>query len=175
APTGHADDLDRIGRETPAPRPDELVPEWDLEAWRRLVRPVEPPAAGSVLVVSGGDMVSSAPELARLTLNVAAVHHDRAAGGGTRLVYGGHTIGLALAQAVRALPDLATVLAWESCDHVGPVREGDTLRSRVTVERVRQLSSGWTVLDLRSEVTADGDGAGDLRPVLDWRFSALVG
>ena len=26
--------------------------------------------------VQGGDVVSSAPELARLTLNVATVHHD---------------------------------------------------------------------------------------------------
>ena len=51
-------------------------------------------------------MVSSAPELARLTLNIAMVHHDAAASAGGRLVYGGHTIGIAAAQATRALPNL---------------------------------------------------------------------
>src|SRR6202034_154238 len=57
--------------------------------------------AGQTWVVPGGDVVSSAPELARLTLNVAMVHHDASAAGGQRLVYGGHAIGLALAQAAR--------------------------------------------------------------------------
>ena len=43
-----------------------------------------------------GDLVSSAPELARLTLNLAAIHHDAsAAADGRRLVYGGHTVGIA--------------------------------------------------------------------------------
>ena len=37
--------------------------------------------AGDVHVVVGGDVVSSAPELARLTGNVARVHHDASAGG----------------------------------------------------------------------------------------------
>src|SRR5690606_11310680 len=79
-----------------------------------------------MFVVTGGDVVTSAPELARLTLNIAKVHHDAAASGQGRLVYGGHTIGLALHQAVRALPELVTVVAWHGCDHTGPVREGDT-------------------------------------------------
>ncbi len=48
-----------------------------------------------------------------------------------RLVYGGHTIGLALAQATRLLPNLVTVLGWQSCDHTGPVHEGDTLYSEL--------------------------------------------
>lgn len=112
-----------------------------------------------------GDVVSSAPELARLTLNIAATHHDSRVGG-QRLVYGGHTIGLALAQATRLLPNLVTVLGWESCDHTGPVHEGDTLYSELHVESAR---SG--VLGLRSVVYAAGVEAG--RPVLDWRFSAL--
>jgi hypothetical protein len=64
--------------------------------------------AGAVLQSS--DVVSSAPELARLTLNIAATHHDSRVGG-QRLVYGGHTIGPALAQASRLPPNLATVLA----------------------------------------------------------------
>lgn len=168
APTGHADDLDAIGRDLAPVDPLALVPEWDRSAYvGGGVRGVVP-EAGEVLEVATGDVVSSAPELARLTLNVAAVHHDRFAGGGRRLVYGGHTIAVATSQLLRALPDLATVLAWESCDHIGPVHEGDTLTSRFTVERTRPAGD-WQVLDLRAEVTADGE-----RPVLDWRFSVLA-
>ena len=118
-------------------------------------------------------MVSSAPELARLTLNVAAVHHDAAAAGGRRLVYGGHVIGLALAQAVRSLPSIVTVVAWHGCDHLGPVHEGDTLRSTISVERVEDLPGGGLV-HLRSGVRADGSDGSPPRDVLDWRYVAVV-
>ena len=125
---------------------------------------------------STGDVVSSAPELARLTLNIAATHHDSRFGG-RRLVYGGHTIGLALAQATRLLPNLTTVLGWQSCDHTGPVYEGDTLYSEVHVESAEPTTHGG-VLGLRSLVYAVSDtGSGTAgepdRPVLDWRFHAL--
>jgi acyl dehydratase len=113
-------------------------------------------------------VVSSAPELARLTLNIAATHHDSRVGG-QRLVYGGHTIGLALAQASRLLPNLVTVLGWESCDHTGPVHEGDTLYSELHVETAEPTEHGG-VLGLRSLVYAVGEPD---RPVLDWRFDAL--
>ena len=85
--------------------------------------------------VEGGDVVDSAPALARLTLNVAMAHLDAgAAAHGRRLVYGGHTIALAAAQASRALPGLVTILGWHSADHAAPVFEGDTLRSRLELE-----------------------------------------
>lgn len=83
----------------------------------------------------------------------------------------GHTIGLALAQATRLLPNLVTVLGWESCEHTGPVREGDTLFSEVHVESADELPGGrGGVLRLRSLVSAVGEPD---RQVLDWRFSAL--
>ena len=128
---------------------------------------------------STGDVVSSAPELARLTLNIAAVHHDSRAGVPGRLVYGGHTIGLALAQATRLLPNLATVLAWQSCEHTAPVHEGDTLYSDLHVETARELPGDrGGVLNLRSVVFAaradSADSAGEDRAVLDWRFTALM-
>ena len=123
------------------------------------------------MLTSTGDVVSSAPELARLSLNIAATHHD-ARVNGHRLVYGGHTIGLALAQATRLMPNLVTVLGWESCDHTGPVREDDTLFSELHVEAARPLPDGrGGVLDLRSVVYAVGEPD---RQVLDWRFSALL-
>ena len=173
AETGHADDLDLIGTGTTSVDP---TLHWDGDAFRaRVPGPhFNPDLAGSVLR-STGDLVSSAPELARLTLNIAATHHD-ARVGGTRLVYGGHTIGLALAQAARLLPNLATVLGWRSCDHLGPVHEGDTLYSDLHIEAADPLPHDrGGVLTLRSLVYAvdQGQVQGQDRPVLDWRFTAL--
>jgi acyl dehydratase len=170
--SSRADDLSSIGADAAAPAADP-ADQWDGEVFRnRVPGPhFDPAMAGSVLH-STGDVVSSAPELARLTLNIAATHHDWRVGG-QRLVYGGHTIGLALAQASRLLPNLAVVLGWESCDHTGPVHEGDTLYSELHVETAEPTDHGG-VLGLRSLVYVAGDSAGEPdRPVLDWRFSAL--
>lgn len=156
--TGHADDLAAIGVGRQVP-PDPTAG-WKVDAARTSGRP----AVGAVLS-STADVVSSAPELARLSLNIAATHHDWRPGG-QRLVYGGHTIGLALAQAARLLPDMLTVLGWESCDHTGPVHEGDTLFSELHVETVGPGGR----LGLRSLVYAVGEPD---RQVLDWRFTAL--
>ena len=132
----------------------------------------------------GGDVVSGAPELARLTLNIAMAHHDAQAAGGRRLVYGGHVIGLALAQAARSLPSLVTVAAWHGCDHLGPVHEGNTLRSAISVEQVDPLPDGGGLVHLRSRVRAEAPAGDDEgrhrregsapRDVLDWRYIAVV-
>ena len=172
AETGYADDLDVIGTAGPPVDVVGLVPGWDHDVYLAALRgrgSAGVPEMGEVLEVATGDVVSSAPELARLTLNVAAVHHDAQVAGGRRLVYGGHTIAIAASQVLRVLPNLATVLAWELCDHVGPVHEGDTLTTRVTVNRVLPATDGWRTVDLRAEVVADRD-----RTVLDWRFTALA-
>jgi len=169
--TGHADDLSMIGADlVDAPDP---TADWSAAAFReRVPGPhFSPDMAGSVLR-STGDVVSSAPELARLSLNIAATHHDSRVGG-QRLVYGGHTIGLALAQASRLLPNLATVLGWQSCDHTGPVHEGDTLYSELHIEAADVLAGDrGGALTLRSVVYAAAH-EGEDRPVLDWRFRAL--
>jgi len=168
--TGHADDLSVIGTD-PLPV-DDPTASWNAEVYRAEVPGphFDPGLAGTVLH-STADVVSSAPELARLTLNIAATHHDSRAGG-QRLVYGGHTIGLALAQATRLLPNLVTVLGWESCDHTGPVYEGDTLYSELHIEAAEPLPGDrGGVLRLRSLVHAVGDPD---RQVLDWRFTALL-
>ncbi len=169
---GRDDDLSIIGSGAVGPASDPAA-HWDAEVFRnRVPGPhFDPDIAGSVLH-STGDVVSNAPELARLTLNIAATHHDWRVGE-RRLVYGGHTIGLALAQASRLLPNLATVLGWQSCDHTGPVREGDTLYSELHVESAEATDNGG-VLGRRSLVYAVSDSAGEPdRPVLDWRFKAL--
>jgi acyl dehydratase len=163
-----ADDLSAIGAD--APLPPAVTHDWNSDVFReRVPGPHFDPGLAGAVLHSSADVVSGAPELARLTLNIAATHHDSRVGG-QRLVYGGHTIGLALAQASRLLPNLATVLGWESCDHTGPVHESDTLVSELHVEAAEPLPDGGGVLRLRSLVSAVGDPD---RPVLDWRFSAL--
>jgi len=165
--TGHRDDLDAVGA---GERPDPLgsVAEWQLsEALRRM--PKTTVAAGDAIEVVGGDVVSSGPELARLTLNIATVHHDGSASGGERLVYGGHTIGIAMSQLTRAFPGLLTILGWHGCDHLAPVREGDVLRSTISVQRVTPGPDDTRVADLAIEVTNQEDAK-----VLDWRLVALL-
>lgn len=167
---GQDDDLTTVG-DDPAPAPDATA-SWDDKAFRdRVPGPRFDPALSGRTFHSTADLVSSATELARLTLNIAVTHHDSRSSG-ERLVYGGHTIGLALAQVTRVLPNIATVLGWTSCDHLGPVREGDTLYSDVHIENSRSLTGGrGGVLSLRSLVYAVGTA--EDRRVLDWRFTAL--
>jgi acyl dehydratase len=177
-PSGRNDSFDAIPAELGEDALRAATASWRLDALPaaggRLAR-VEP---GTRWTVDGGDVVSSAPELARLSLNVAAVHHDRHAHReGRRLVYGGHTIGLAAAQACRSLPEIATIVGWHSCEHLAPVHEGDTLYSELELERVDALSNGGALAHLRSRVVAlgeDGDGDDGGTPVLDWRFVAVV-
>lgn len=159
------DDLSAIG---PADEPAYTIPDgWDLSG----LPSSSPPVVGAILQ-SSADVVSSAPELARLTLNIAATHHDSRVNGGRRLVYGGHTIGLALAQATRALPNIVTVLGWHACDHLGPVHEGDTITSRLHVEAVESVGNGASLLTLRSMAEVVGGDDGPMS-VLDWKFTAL--
>jgi acyl dehydratase len=176
ANTGAADEL---GDDLPAPDADTLagaVAEWDLAELRTPGFGDADLTPGTVSHVETGDVVSSAPELARLSLNVAAAHHDYRAGQqGQRLVYGGHTIGLAAAQLTRALPSLATIVAWHCCDHLAPVHEGDTLTSTIELEHRDSLTNGGNLLHLRTRVHAYR-GHGDRQDpiaVLDWRLAAV--
>lgn len=168
--TSHADDLDRIGAGAEASFAATAVADWDLGAFRSAV-PGEHFATlgGDSWEPVGGDVVTAAPELARLSLNLATAHHDHlATPDGRRLVYGGHTIGLVCSQICRALPNLVTIVAWHSCDHLGPVHEGDTLRTRVELERRDPLPDGGGIVHLRARATA-----GDVE-VLDWRLAAVM-
>jgi acyl dehydratase len=169
--TRHADDLNSFGQD--AHDPADLVGGWRLDWFAEQAAGPRLPElrAGQSWAVPGGDVVSGAPELARLTLNVAMAHHDAQAAGGRRLVYGGHTIGLALAQASRSLPSLVTVAAWHRCDHLGPVHEGDTLRSTISVEQIDLLPDGGGLVHLRSLVRAE---APDARGGLGWPRGAIT-
>jgi acyl dehydratase len=171
--TSHNADLDQIASDLDHSALLAPFATWRLDHFRSLPGPhLADMVAGTIWEVSGADVVSAAPELARLILNVAMVHHDSSASAGGRLVYGGHTIGLAAAQATRALPNLVTIVAWHSCDHVGPVREGDSLRSSIELERIEPLESGGGLVHLRSRVRADRESSTE--DVLDWRFIGVM-
>jgi acyl dehydratase len=168
AETGHADDLGGAD------------PEVDLATWIDRVPTGWDPspladaadrgwAVGETRADLLRDTVTAAPELARLSQNLAPVHRDAAANeGGRRLVYGGHTIGLAQASLMRRMPGTATVLGWQSCDHPGPVYEGDVLSCRHTLLDEQEVAGG-RLRAVRTEVSADRDGELGL-PVLDWRL-----
>jgi acyl dehydratase len=166
--TERADDLDAIPATLDAHALRAAVEDWDL-AGIHAGELVE----GTRWTVEGGDVVSAAPELARLSLNIAMAHHDAAYARGRRLVYGGHTIGVAAAQATRALPNLVTIVAWHGCDHVGPVFEGDTLLSDLELELVEPLPRGGALTHLRSRVRAAREGDEPVA-VLDWRFVGVM-
>ena len=179
--TGHADSLDAIPSELDPAALGEAVADWCLEPLRDDsagdddVRGGGLPAPGTVWRLLGGDVVSAAPELARMTLNVAVAHHD-ARDAGRRLVYGGHTIGIAAAHVTRVLPNLVTFVAWHGCDHTGPVLEGDTLSSAIELERVEPLPGdhGGRLVHLRCRVSATRGEPAQTVGVLDWRPVAVI-
>jgi acyl dehydratase len=155
----------------------DLIPaHWRLDGLRReplgtLFRDLRP---GQCWSLEAGETVTSAPELARLSLNVAMTHTDATAGThGQRLVYGGHVIGVAAAHLTRVMPDLATILAWRSCDHLGPTFEGDLLRCQITLDEVEPLDDGGLV-HVRIVASAQAEDDDDPRPVLDWRLTGLM-
>lgn len=187
ADTGADDDFSAIPEDLDEDRLAAAVPAWDLEAFRaRVPHGIRAGdlTPGTIFDLEYRDTVTSACELARATLNLAEAHTDAGRSPyGRRLVYGGHTIALAGAAVSRALPGLVTILAWRSCDHAGPVFEGDALRTEVTVEAVTPLGDthGGALADLRARVSVDrtpedappGAPTGE-QLVLDWRLVGLV-
>jgi citrate lyase beta subunit/acyl dehydratase len=168
-----ADDLGAVGHD---PDARALVPhDWDLEPLRAdaLGPGVADVRVGDAFAVEAAETITAAPELARLSLNVAHTHTDATAGAyGQRLVYGGHVIGVAFAHVTRALPDVVTVLAWDSCAHLGPAFEGDRLHTRIEIVGIDLLPDGGLV---RLRVTTSATEPGGLRrAVLDWRLVVLL-
>ncbi len=176
--TGHCDGFDEIAGDLDPKRVLAAVPAgWRYELLRdRLGGGGEPQASGTVIEIEGRDTVTAAPELARMTLNLAMTHRDAAAGArGRRLVYGGQTIAIAAAQATTALPNLATIVAWHGCRHSAPVFEGDVLSTELTVVATAGIGEVDAILaELRAVVRADrGDGQ-PAEQVLDWEFVGVL-
>ncbi len=180
ADTGRNDSLDTIPETIADDDLANAVPDWDYPAYVGRVPGChyEDYHAGSSFIVEARDTITSAPELARLTLNLAMPHTDAGRSVyGKRLVYGGHTISMAAAQLSRAIPNLMSILAWYRCDHSAPVFEGDILDSVVTIDDRLDLGSAG-ILKLHVEVHAHrGEEApepGEHIKVLDWQLAGLM-
>jgi acyl dehydratase len=177
ARTSHLDDLEAIGTSVTFDDVLAAAPShWDptpASAW--LGTRASSITPGQRFVIDARDTITSAPELVRLSLNMAMAHTDsKLSYLGERLVFGGHTIFMGFAQLTRGLPNLLTVLAWESCDHVAPVLEGDRLRTEFTVTDIKPLGTpGLSALRIEADCfAARGDPEEEAR-VLDWKFWAL--
>ena len=178
--TGLEDSLDPFPEDLAREDLVAAVPDWDLDLFAAALTgdhfaALEP---GRQFAVESRDTVTSAPELARLTLNLAMTHRDEAQSVyGRRLVYGGHTIAIAAAQLSRALPNMVTILGWRRCDHVAPVFELDILRSVVTLGEKYPLAGRGGLVDVGVEVFATrGREAPEQEAevkVLDWQLVAL--
>ncbi|MCY3635474.1 MAG: MaoC family dehydratase [bacterium] len=170
APTGHQDELGGTPDELDmAPFVEAAPDDWDLTP---LGAPQDWPI-GATRRDPLRDTVTDAPALVRLTQNLAPPHRDASLGqGGKRLVYGGHTVGLAQAGLVRMLPTAATVVGWHLCDHTGPVFEDDVVDVAATLDEAHPVANGrlmaFTVI-----VRAERGGADPVR-VLDWRPIVLA-
>ena len=164
---GHCDDLGTVETEIVLDNWKSLVPEsWDLSSLG--LKNQEDWTIGEKKIDGLCDTVSNAMELVRLTQNQAPVHRDASTSPtGERLVYGGHTIGLAQASLNRLLPRNATVLGWQSCDHLGPVHEGDVLSFQHTLLDQKTLTNG-KISAIKTEVSCiKGTKTSN---VLDWRL-----
>ena len=170
APTGHNDDLGGTPEEIDITPFAEATPTgWDLSP---LGAPQEWPI-GETRSDPLRDTVTDAPALVRLTQNLAPPHRDASLGqGGKRLVYGGHTVGLAQAGLVRLLPTAATVVGWHLCDHTGPVFEDDVVEVSATLDAKHSVDNG-RLLAFTVMVQAERDDAEPV-PVLDWRPIVLA-
>ncbi len=177
ADTGHDDNFDWI----PETLPDDALqgaipPDWATAAMDPAAYAVPAPrlATGDRVIIEAQDTVTCAPELVRMTGNIAFAHTDASRSYlGKRLVYGGHTISLALAQVTRAMPNIVTLLGWQGCDHLGPVLEEDIIRSEFEVTARTPLATGalyelriFTFARRRNTANAEYEES----PVLDWRL-----
>ena len=174
ADTGHDDDFSIMPESLDSQALIDAMPEWDLSPLSS--HPL--PTIDETVAVEARDTVTSAPELVRLSLNLAMTHTDAAQSVfGKRLVYGGHTIGIAGAQLSRVIPGAATILAWHHCDHTAPVFEQDVLRSEITLKSITEPERG-RIAEVLVETFADRGGEApepgkDIK-VLDWAVALMV-
>jgi len=179
ADTGRDDDLSAVGNDISAADMTAVLPQtWDLAPFGSDITGLKPLRykKGDEVAVVACDTITCAPELVRLTLNIAYAHVDATKSYlGRRLVYGGHTISLVLGQLTRAMPSMVSVVAWSGCDHTGPVIEEDLIRTEFKVLDVRPASVGGELLDLHvSAFASRPDRETQVfseHAVLDWRLT----
>ncbi|MDA0959014.1 MAG: MaoC family dehydratase [Proteobacteria bacterium] len=178
ANTGHADDFAVMPELITDEQLLAHVPAWNFDAYRDRYPQSNAPLPLGLLNVEAADTVTLAPELVRMTLNLAMTHTDATRSVyGKRLVYGGHTIAMAAKQLSLALPHMLGVLAWYRCDHVGPVFEQDILSSSIDCEAILQHEHARiaklhvTVLARRGPEAPEGMTDDT---VLEWSLAVLL-
>ncbi|PCH83885.1 MAG: acyl dehydratase [Piscirickettsiaceae bacterium] len=182
AVTAHSDELDFIPSDiTPEALINAVPNHWNLETYKAFINGphFDDIAEGYHYIIKARDTITMAPELTRLTLNLAMTHTDaNASVYGQRLVYGGHTISMAAAQMVRALPNVMTHLAWTHCNHTAPVFENDILRSEVIIKHKTSLAAGGGLVELQINVFAEraktAPKSAKNTQVLDWGLVVLM-
>lgn len=179
ASTGHDDDFGWIKHSFEESELLGTLPDgWNLAPLRSEMTGLRTPtlAVGDEIDIKIQDTVTCAPELVRMSLNLAYTHTDATKSYlGQRLVYGGHTISLILAQLTRALPNLVTMVAWRYCDHLGPVLENDVIASRCKLVGLIDAPQGGRLYDLEIEGYAlrrDAEGTYQRTKVLAWGLVA---
>ena len=128
----------------------------------------------SKVVVQAGDSITCAPELVRMTGNIAITHTDASKSYlKKRLVYGGHTISLTYAQFVRAFPNVITLIGWQKCDHTAPVLEEDIINSEFTISKKVPVEKG-SLLEVKAQAFStrkeENSIFAERKLVLDWIF-----
>jgi acyl dehydratase len=148
------------------------LPPWRLDAFRTTLRAAAPVVAGAWFRIDERDTVTRAPDFVRMHLSRATPQTDTTLSYmDLRPAYGGHPISMAFAQITRALPDLVTIVAWESCGHTQPILENDRFRTDVTVLDRTELRSG-ALLSLHAKSYVSRVQEPEETAVLDWKFSA---
>lgn len=171
-PPGHRSEIPGPSDADPLDTFTAALPSWDLSGL-----PATEWAVGETREDAMRDHVDLAPGLARMTFNQAMVHRDHTrTANGKRLVYGGHVQALAQASLTRALPGLATVLAWDGCDHLGPAYEGDLLAFRHQLVDALDVASGRLLRFVVTAKRVTGDAAVDAAApdLLKWTTVVLA-
>lgn len=185
--TGHTDSFDAFPATLDTDAIMEVLPlDWKLSLFRNNIPGdhFDQIAEGTTFRIRSRDTVTTAPELARLTLNMAMTHTDAEASHyKKRLVYGGHTVAMAAAQISRAVPNMITIMAWKRCDHTAPVFENDILRTVVRVLKKHTLreprfTEKGGLVELHATVFASrhGENGNSMEEckVLDWELVVLM-
>lgn len=174
--TGHADDFSFMPEALAFSDLEGAIPNWDYHQYRKMTSGIcfSDLTEGSSIEVEAKDTVTLAPELVRMTMNMAMTHTDAGQSVyGKRLVYGGHTIAMAAAQLLRVMPNMVSILGWYKCDHLAPVFEEDVLQSRVTIEGLTAVKdAGIVKLHIETFAVRPDSEAGTVQ-VLDWKLAVL--
>ena len=176
ADTGRNDSFDWIPERLEQAQLDAAIPRgWQVTAMAPECYKVPAPAlaVNDKVVIGSQDTVTCAPELVRITGNIAFTHTDASRSYlGKRLVYGGHTISITLAQITRALPNMITLIGWQGCEHTAPVLEEDIIRTEFSVTSATLVASGGKLYELHALTYAKraANEGYEESAVLDWRL-----